>query len=366
MTENFTQAQGLIRTITSEGLLANPAGIEGHKVLVLEKVGDQGSRYYCTLEPGQTLRLGERLFSKYEALAVDMRYGLSFQVSGQFATRDRGHKVTVNAKVRFHVTDAGILAMKAVDPLGELRDKVVAALNRDLAQYPEAQINAGLVEKVIRNVGQTPHLGLTIEDADVSEFSADAGITEHVVRMGGAQSDIAMQELRNQADLRAKELANDADIRMRRARHDNIGMTDINVLIHEHPELLPAIFGHFASRDEATMKAQLQLMTPVIQAYIDQKNEAGDPIDPDELAKLIKRTINTRTGIQGPMEAPKQISWGGSENTPSSENGSVVFGDEKRQDENIIDGKFVKKSDKNNSDSTQDDTNNGRIKFGGD
>jgi hypothetical protein len=185
--------------------------------------------------------------------------------------------------------------------------------------------------------------------------------------MGGAQSDIALQELRTQAELRAKELANQADIRMRQARHDNIGMTDINVLMHEHPELLPAIFGHFASRDQATMNAQLQLMAPVIQAYIDQKTRDGDPIDPDELAKLIKRTVNTRQGLQSPMETPKQISWGGSENTPSSESPSVVFGDEKHKDENIIDGKFVKKSAKNKDDRTQNDADNdGRIKFGGD
>jgi hypothetical protein len=361
MTENFTQAQGLIKVITSEGLLANPAGIEGFKVIVLEKVGNQGTRYYCTLEPGQTLRFAERLFTKYEALAVDVRYGRSFQISGQFSTRERGRKVTVRATMRYHVTDAGILALKSVDPLGELRDKVVAVLNRDLTQYPEAQINASLVEKIIRNVGPTPHLGMIIEDADVMEFSQDAGVTNATVQVDGVQQEINIQEMRDQANRSSQARNNDLDIKMRQARHDNIQLTDINVLMHEHPNLLPAIFQHFASRDQAITSAQLTLMAPVIQAYISQKSEEGAPIDPDELAKLIGRTMNVKPGLQGSMETPKQISWGSNPdvNLPP-ERPQVIFGDDKGKDNSVIENNSSKKGKPGKSDSAKDD----RIKFG--
>lgn len=360
MAENFTYSQGLVTSITNKSWYVNPAGIEGKEVVLLKRVGDRGSRFYCSLKPGQTLRFDERLFSTYEALEVDMRQGRMFQISGNFPTRDRGRKVSVNVNVRYHVTSAEFLVLKVADPLGELRDKVVAALNRDLASYPEGQINASLIEKIVRNVGPVPHLGLAIDDADVMGFEQDSGVTEHVKRMGQTRADIEFQELKQSADLTSKEkqqkaellarqLQNDADILMRRARHDNISLTDINVLMHEHPDLINQIFSHFASRDQAVLQSQITLMAPVIAAYIDQKKEDGGTIDPDEIAKIIQRTITTSKGqLQGPLPPPKQIAWGSEEpNILPSEKKPIEF-----------------ESDDKNNKSDDSDDNDGRIKFG--
>jgi hypothetical protein len=342
MAANFTFSQGLIETITNQSWFANPAGIEGREVILLEKVGDRGSRYYCTLKPGQTLRLGERIFSKYDALSIDMRLGRTFPISGSFSTRDRGKKVSISANVRYHVTNSETLALKVADPLGELRDKVTAALNRDLTQYPEGQIDAGLIEKIIRNVGPVPSLGLEIDDADVMSFEQDSGVTEHVKNVGKTKNEIELQELKRRAELDAKRQQNDADIIMRRDRHDNISLTDLNVLMHEYPDLVPQVFGHFAGRDQEILQSQLKLMEPVIQAYIAQKIDEGAPIDPDELAKVIRRTVTSPKGqLEGSMGTPKQIAWG--ESTPEKlppEKPSIQFEEDEEKDNDKDDGRI--------------------------
>jgi hypothetical protein len=179
--------------------------------------------------------------------------------------------------------------------------------------------------------------------------------------MGQTKADIEFHELKQQADLSAKkrqqeadllaqQRQNDADIIMRQARHDNISLTDMNVLMHEHPELINQIFAHFASRDQAVLQSQITLMAPIIAAYIDQKKEDGALIDPDELAKIIQRTITTSKGqLQGPLPPPKQIAWGSEE--------PKILPPEKKP----IQFEGDNKNDKSDEDS---DDNDRRIKFG--
>jgi heme/copper-type cytochrome/quinol oxidase subunit 4 len=171
MDENLTRKLELVREIPSKYReSANPAGRQGYEVIILEKVGDSGTRYYCSLKPGETLRLSERVFGKFIVLEVDLRHARSFRIGGQFAVRERGCPVTLQANVRYRVTDARIVALETVDPLGELRDKVISTINRELAQYQESDINPGLIERIIRTIGMVSHLGLMVEDAEVIEF----------------------------------------------------------------------------------------------------------------------------------------------------------------------------------------------------
>lgn len=178
MTENLTQQHGLVREITNRGWFANPAGKQGYEVILLKRVGNGGTRFYHSLKPGQTLRIVERLLSSYIALEVDMRHARAFTVSGSFNTRHSGRNVTLELNVRYHVSDARIVAMETVDPLGELRDKVISALNRELITYSERDINLALIDKIVMNIGQVPHLGLVIEDLDVVKFEKDSSEEE--------------------------------------------------------------------------------------------------------------------------------------------------------------------------------------------
>src|SRR6266540_5901563 len=162
MTENLTRQHGLVQEITNKGWFANPAGKQGYEVILLERVGDGGTRFYHSLKPGETLRVAERLLASYIALQVDMRHARAFPVSGLFNTVDRGKKVTLELNVRYHVTNAQIIAIDTVDPLGELQSKILATLNRELLVYAERDVNPLVIESIVQNVGQFSHLGLTV------------------------------------------------------------------------------------------------------------------------------------------------------------------------------------------------------------
>lgn len=299
MTENFTREHKLVEDISSKGWFANPAGRQGYEVIILEQVGDGGSRFYCSLQPGETLRFGERVFGNYVALAVDMRHARSFPIEGQFAALERGRKVTLRANVRYRVTDARVVAMETVDPLGELRDKVVATLNRELARYPEEQINPGMVEKVIRSVGPVPHLGLTVEDAEVTEFIPDPRITDHVVKEEDVQHSIAIQGIEHRADLEGKQ-----------EQYEAIDLSNINVLMQEYPDVIPHVFATFAERDRRLLEAQIGTVKPAIEAYIRQKQENNEDIDPEEIARIMRQAISpSRPQLKSPVE-PGKIIWG--------------------------------------------------------
>jgi hypothetical protein len=129
--ENLTRKHGLVQEIATTSPFSNPSGKEGFEMILLEKIGDGGTRYYTSLKPGQTLRIGERSFSNYMILQVDMRRHV-LPISGSFTTNNQGKKVTLELNVRFYVYDARLVAVENVDPLGELRSNILSTLNREL------------------------------------------------------------------------------------------------------------------------------------------------------------------------------------------------------------------------------------------
>lgn len=310
MVANFTREHGLVEEITSKGWFANPAGRQGYEVIILERVGDGGSRFYCSLKPGETLRFSERMFGNFSALAVDTRHARSFSIDREFATRDRGRKVTVQGNVRYRVTDARIVAMETVDPLAELRDKVIAALNRELAKYAESQISPSLVEQIIRNIGPVPHLGLTIEDSEILEFTPDSRLTQQAVTEENLRHDVHINRIKSEAEIEAETQLREAKIRWRQDQHSAIDLTNVNTLMHEYPDLIPQIFGTFAAREQRLIEAQISVIGPAVQAYIQQQQSIDAPIDPEEIARMVRRGIaSSSTNVQGSAQ-PTQIVWG--------------------------------------------------------
>lgn len=332
MAENFTREHNLVEDISSKGWLANPAGRQGYEVVVLEQVGDAGSRFYCSLKPGETLRLSERVFGKFTALAVDIRHARAFPISGSFATAERGQKVTMQANVRYRVTDARVVAMETLDPLGELRDKVVATLTGEFFRYQESEITPALVVRIIRNVGPVPHLGLTVEDAEVIEFTPDTRRTSHVIEEEDLRHQLAIGGIKRQADLAEQGERQETEIRLKRDRHTSINLSDINVLMHEYPDLIPQIFKTFADRDQRLLEAQIGTVRPAIDAYIQQKLASDDPIDPEEIARIMRQAVSSsRPQIQGPIEHA-QLKWGDeSVDNPPPEKPPIKFSEDERE-----------------------------------
>lgn len=326
MSDNFTHEHKLVEDISTQGWLANPAGRQGYEVVILEQIGDGGSRYYCSLKPGETLRLSERVLGKFTARAVDVRHARAFEVGGQFGARERGRKVTLRAKVRYRVTDARVVAMETLDPLGELRDKVISTLNRDLSSHPEANINPGLIERIIRNVGEVAYLGLMVEDAEVIEFTPDSRLTGQTVSREDLEHEVSINTIRERAELESLS-----------RQHSTIDLSNINVLMHKYPDLIPQIFGTFAERDRRLLEAQMNVVGPAIQAYIEQQKEDGNIIDPEEIARIMRQAIAPPMPLHNPVG---QIVWGDDAIDVTPQRSQISFSeDDDEQDEPTQDKK---------------------------
>jgi hypothetical protein len=313
VSNNFTYEHKLIENISSQGWFASPAGRQGYEVILLEQVGDGGTRFYCSLKPGETLRFSERMLGKFTALSVDVRHARSFPIVGAFKAQERDRKVELRANVRYRVTDAKIVAMETVDPLGELRDRVIATLNRELMRYGEAEITPILIERIIRQVGPVTHLGLTVEDAEVLEFSADSRHTDRLTQEEELAHQLHLNRIRQEADLVSKERENTARIHWQKEKHNAINLTDINTLMHEHPDLIPVIMNTFAERERRLLEARTSIVGPAIKAYIEQQREIEGEVDPVKIVEIMRNVLATPDQhFQSPV-TDKLITWGGNE-----------------------------------------------------
>lgn len=310
MAENLTRQHGLVHEITNQGWFANPAGKQGYDVILLERVGNGGTRFYHLLKPGETLRLAERLLSSYIALEVDMRHARAFPVSGSFNTRDRGKKVSLELNIRYHVADSRIVSMETVDPLGELQSKVISILNRDLQGYAERDITVTLIERIIQGIGQVPHLGLTVEDVEVMSFTSDSRITSHVVEEEDVQHSISIEATKRRAGIIAQSELEDASIENKIKRHNAINLGNLNVLLHEFPDVLPQVLATFSQREQKILDAKIETVQSSIQTYIAQQVDINGEIDPREIGNILRDAIsNAPPQLQSSSDLP-QISWG--------------------------------------------------------
>ncbi len=308
MSENFTREHKLVEEITSKGWFANPAGRQGYEVILLEQVGDGGTRFYHNLKPGETLRTSERLFGKFIARAVDVRHARSFPIDKDFPVRERGRKVGVRANVRYRVTDARIVAMEALDPLGELRDKVIATLNRELMNHAEVSVTPTLIERIIRSVGTITHLGLLVEDAEIIEFRQDPRVTKQILEEEDLRHGITVGGIKQQAELDAETLKRQKKIQWEKEEHAAINLADINVLLHRNPQLIPQVFATFSQRDQQLLSTRIDVIKPVIDAYVRQRLENDEDIDPAEIARIMHEAISPIRPQLGSTSIP-QITW---------------------------------------------------------
>jgi len=322
MEENLTRQHKLVEEITSSGWFADPAGKEGYEILVLEKVGNGGTRYYASLKAGEKLRWTERLFSQYLVYQVDLRRARAFTISGQYNTRERGRSVTLSANVRYHVANARTVATQTVDPLGELRDKVVSTLNRDLKRYSENEVTPDVIEGIIENIGNLPHLGLAVESAEVQSLSGDSRVTQHIVEEEDTRHNISIGEIRHQselsvrdldheADLKRNQLSHEADLKRRQQLHDAIDLRNMNVFMHEHPELVSQILQTLTARDMRLLDANIDVAKVSVDRYIAQQIEMNQVIDPVEIGRIMRESVGSSSLQIGTSDsAPRLIEWG--------------------------------------------------------
>jgi len=309
----FTQQPGLVEPITEQGWFRRPAGREGYDIVVLEKVST-GNRYYTTLRPGETLRFGEVVLGKFLVYAVDMRYGLSFPVEGRFATQERNCYVELGAAVRYHVTDSRQVALGALDPLGELRDRVLDALNREFARYPHQSVNEAVCADIIRKVGAFPHLGLAIDSAEILKFAPE----ERVVGYRTAEEEQTHQHRMEERDrshrhrIETRDAAVEQQLAGERERLrmdldaekiERFDLRDPNTFMHQRPDLVQDVLAMMSERERMNLHVQeigVNMLAKALDAYIQQKHEAGEEfISLDEVTDFVRKNFLSGLLAQG-------------------------------------------------------------------
>jgi hypothetical protein len=308
---NFTQSEGLVKPITEKGWFKRPSGQEGYEVVVLEKVSS-GNRYYSTLRPGETLRIGEVVFGKFLVYAVDVRHGRAFPVSGEFATQERNRKIKLAANVRYRVTDSRQVAVGAADPLSEVRDRVINVLNRDLARYPHDQVNEALCADLIRQVGNLPHLGLVVEGADILQYEPEGRTLGYRTEAEEQAHRLRMESRQAEAEIRLGEARECSRMDMDEEKIQRFDLRDPNVFMHVRPDMVPAVLDLLSERERVNLHAKqlgVELLAKSMEAYLQQKLEAGEEfISLDDVAGFVRK--NLLAGLPAPSEAELRIDFG--------------------------------------------------------
>jgi len=291
---NFTRQQGLVTTITENSWFSRPAGREGYEIVVLEKVG-AGNRYYAILRPGDRLRLGEVVFGKFDVYAVDMRQGLVFPIEGEFPTQERNRKLTLRANVRYRVTDSRQVAVDTSDPLGEVRDKVLDALNRTLARYPHNSVHETLCADIIRGVGSFPHLGLTIEGAEILQFEPEGRTLGYRTEGEEQEHKLQLERRKARAEVEQAEMRERSRMNLDEEKIRRFDLRDPNVFMHVRPDMVPAVLNMVSEREKVDLEARrvgVNMIAGALKSYLEQKREAGEEfISLDEVTNFVRENF---------------------------------------------------------------------------
>ncbi len=83
------------------------------------------------------------------------------------------------------------------------------------------------------------------------------------------------------------------ELKHKKESHDSIELSNLNVFMHEHPELTPQILAELSKREALLLDAKINIIQADIIDYIEKQKSIHGKIDPAELTKIIQETINT-------------------------------------------------------------------------
>ena len=177
-------------------------------------------------------------------------------------------------------------------------------------------------------MGPIPELGLTIEGAEVIQFAPDQRVTKKVVDEEDLHDNLHIQGIKSQAEINAATQAQAAELSRKRNKYEAVNLTNLNTLMHEHPELIPTVFDAFTQRDLQLLDAQRSVVIPAIEAYIRQQQEREADIDPQAIARIMREALITQGPLtQGPA-TNDQIVWGEDVKALPQGKPEVIFADD--------------------------------------
>lgn len=131
-------------TFDSQLIRAHPlAPLEGHTVVVLERVGEAGERFHSLLEPGGegpgqgvlAALTGEP--GRYFAFAVETSGGMELELIEHVRSRDGGRGFDLEISLGFAVADPRLLvASRNSDPLQRVADRVGEVMAEEVSSLP--------------------------------------------------------------------------------------------------------------------------------------------------------------------------------------------------------------------------------------
>ena len=231
-----------------------PEPLEGHTVVVFERVGEAGERFHSLLPPGTTLAKARGILAMfrsqvhYFAVAVNAAPELHHEFREHVVLDDEAsHSFDLLFDLSYAACDPRVLAShRNADPLRRVRERVGQVLARDVSQLDWTEVLHGFAAAAQPLAGQRlPELrtfaagyGITLhrvelgkllpeeavvpareEEAERDHIRRDGririarGETERLVRdnenlwaLGGAEMDGAAQDVRDVARLRAAEV----------------------------------------------------------------------------------------------------------------------------------------------------------------
>ncbi|HEX6751038.1 MAG TPA: hypothetical protein VF092_27360 [Longimicrobium sp.] len=138
--DNLTLSEKLIREHKAEPL-------EGHTVVVLERVGESGEKFHSLLEPGSDrvgggwLRALLGRSDRYFAFAVDASKARPLRFTEHVEMAERAHDFDLHFTLWYRVSDAQLLvAARDIDPLLRVQTKVAEVVTEEIAQLPWAEV----------------------------------------------------------------------------------------------------------------------------------------------------------------------------------------------------------------------------------
>ncbi len=172
---NLTFDEKLIREHKAEPL-------EGHTVVVLERVGESGEKFHSLLEPGDDRpRQGLIAFlrgkpSVYFAFAVDASKHRLLNFSSQVEMAEHAYDFELHFSLWHRVSDAQLLvSTRASDPLELVRKKVIEVITEEMAELPWASVRHSFRAESDSLVARTL--------AEIKNFARDYGIAINSLRL---------------------------------------------------------------------------------------------------------------------------------------------------------------------------------------
>jgi|GEM_PF-2650995 len=276
---NLTFDENLVRECKAEPL-------EGHTVVVLERVGEKGEKFHSLLEPGAerprqnpfAVLIGKP--SVYLAYAVDASRGRSLEFTQHVQMAERVHDFDLHFSLWYRVGDPQLLvATRTSDPLERVRRQVAEVVAEEMAEQPW-----GDVWHAFRSTSESVVSRTT---AELRTFARDYGITITTLRLRATFPDSALEADREIHGIHQRGRVGQARI-------------DVAQGLHEHRRSARRGSAEDDEYDRAEAARQ-EVQKKMIEKYIELIGTAGSA---DDIQDLQIRLFGGGAGSLGAVGLP--------------------------------------------------------------